>query len=172
MIFISAITAIGRISPSGHSRSIADSAHSRMPGRATARDPVGSAPVVAVGTSLGARQPDGGGAATAGGTGSGTAPPPVILVVASAAERHALRGLLDLSTRGARQPGRRVGLRLVRLLQAGIGRERARQAVIAAAGTFGAQVVLVPGVCRRPGRYPPAGGFWSVPASSWTLWRA
>ena len=98
-----------------------------------------------MGTSLGARQPDGDGAATAGGTGIGTAASPVILVVALAAERHALRGSLQSAQHGtlgnrATVRGTLAG-RDVLLVQAGIGRERARQAVIAAAGTFGAHAV-------------------------------
>lgn len=98
-----------------------------------------------MGTSLGARQPDGDGAAAAGRTGIGTAASPIILVVALAAERHALRGSLQSAQQGAlgNRPTVRGTLagRDVLLVQGGIGRERARQAVIAAAGTFGAQAV-------------------------------
>jgi adenosylhomocysteine nucleosidase len=98
-----------------------------------------------VSDSLGARQPDGDGAAAAGRTSAGAAASPVILVVALAAERHALRGSLRSAHHGAlgNRPIVRGTLagRDVLLVQAGIGRERARQAVIAAAGTFGAHAV-------------------------------
>ena len=71
--------------------------------------------------------------------------PCALLVVALAAERHALRGSLQDGCSGAldKRPFVRGTLagRDVLLLQAGIGRERARQAVIAAARAFGAHAV-------------------------------
>jgi nucleoside phosphorylase len=68
-----------------------------------------------------------------------------LLVVALAAERHALRGSLRAGHSGTlgNRPFVRGTLagRDVLLVQAGIGRERARQAVIAAARAFGARAV-------------------------------
>jgi nucleoside phosphorylase len=89
-------------------------------------------------------QPDGDGvpAPVEGRIGAGAATSPILLVVALAAERHALRGSLRAGRSGTlgNRPIVRGTLagRDVLLVQAGIGRERARQAVIAAARAFGA----------------------------------
>jgi len=76
---------------------------------------------------------------------AGAAASPVLLVVALAAERHALRGSLRAGRSGTlgNRPFVRgtVAGRDVLLVQAGIGRERARQAVIAAARAFGTHAV-------------------------------
>jgi nucleoside phosphorylase len=90
-------------------------------------------------------QPDGDGAPAAGRMSTAAAASPVLLVVALAAERHALRGSLRASRSGTlgNRPivhGTLAG-RNVLLVQAGIGRERARQAVIAAYRAFGAHAV-------------------------------
>jgi len=91
-------------------------------------------------------QPDGDAAtAPAAGRMRTGAASPVLLVVALAAERRALRGSLRAGRSGTldQRPFVRGNLagRDVLLLQAGIGRERARQAVIAAARAFGAHAV-------------------------------
>lgn len=92
-------------------------------------------------------QPDGVGAPApaAGRRDAGAAASPILLVVALAAERHALRGSLRAGRSGTlgNRPFVRGTLagRDVLLVQAGIGRERARQAVMAAARTFGARAV-------------------------------
>ncbi len=92
-------------------------------------------------------QPDGVGAPApaAGRRNAGAAASPILLVVALAAERHALRGSLRAGRSGTlgNRPFVRGTLagRDVLLVQAGIGRERARQAVMAAARTFGARAV-------------------------------